>query len=223
MRRASVSAPNVQTLCLAQLAVMAGERGDWAAGGAFVRRAAAQMRHYGLAGFASEALVFAASAAVGAHRGRIEEAQADARTARELLATLTDFMPWYEAEARVALSWAALRLGDVADSRELLAEAARSARRVPDAPVLAAWIETGREQVAQAAAASMSDAATLTPAELRVLAFLPTHLSFPEIAGRVQLSTNTIKTQAHAVYRKLDAASRSEAVARATTCGLLDP
>jgi ATP/maltotriose-dependent transcriptional regulator MalT len=31
-----------------------------------------------------------------------------------------------------------------------------------------------------------------------------------------------VKTQAHAVYRKLDAASRSEAVTRASQLGLLD-
>ena len=62
----------------------------------------------------------------------------------------------------------------------------------------------------------------LTTAELRVLTFLPTHFSFREIAGRLYVSANTVKTQAHAVYRKLNAASRSEAVARAGELGLLD-
>jgi ATP/maltotriose-dependent transcriptional regulator MalT len=37
------------------------------------------------------------------------------------------------------------------------------------------------------------------------------------------VSANTVKTQAHAVYRKLDASSRSSAVTRARTVGLLDP
>ena len=60
----------------------------------------------------------------------------------------------------------------------------------------------------------------LTIAELRVLRFLPSHLSFREIAGRLHVSPNTVKTQAHGVYRKLGAASRSEAVARARTVGL---
>jgi LuxR family maltose regulon positive regulatory protein len=36
------------------------------------------------------------------------------------------------------------------------------------------------------------------------------------------VSANTVKTQAHAVYRKLDASSRSQAVARAVELGLLD-
>ena len=59
-------------------------------------------------------------------------------------------------------------------------------------------------------------------AELRVLRLLPTHLSFGEIAERLFVSPNTIKTQAHAVYRKLDASSRSGAVTRGRTLGLLD-
>ena len=52
----------------------------------------------------------------------------------------------------------------------------------------------------------------MTTAELRVLHFLPSHLSFPEIAARLCVSPNTIKTHARAVYRKLDATSRAEAV-----------
>ena len=64
--------------------------------------------------------------------------------------------------------------------------------------------------------------ASLTTAELKILQFLPTHLSFREIAERTFVSANTVKTQANAVYRKLDVCSRSEAVARARELGLLD-
>ena len=64
--------------------------------------------------------------------------------------------------------------------------------------------------------------ASLTTAELRTLHFLPTHLSFREIGERVYVSANTVKTQANAVYRKLDVSCRSEAVSRARQLGLLD-
>ena len=63
---------------------------------------------------------------------------------------------------------------------------------------------------------------SLTTAELRILRFLPTHLSFREIAERVHVSANTVKSQANAVYRKLDVSGRSEAVSRARQLGLLD-
>ena len=55
-----------------------------------------------------------------------------------------------------------------------------------------------------------------------MLQFLPTHLSFPDIAERLYVSANTVKTHARSVYRKLDASSRGEAVARARHAGLLD-
>ena len=63
---------------------------------------------------------------------------------------------------------------------------------------------------------------SLTTAELRILRFLPTHLSFREIAERVHVSANTVKSQANAVYRKLGVSGRSEAVSRARQLGLLD-
>jgi LuxR family maltose regulon positive regulatory protein len=55
-----------------------------------------------------------------------------------------------------------------------------------------------------------------------VLQSLPTHLSLREIAAVMRVSENTVKTQAHAIYRKLDASSRSEAVDRAQALGLLE-
>ena len=65
-------------------------------------------------------------------------------------------------------------------------------------------------------------ASTLTAAELRLLPLLTTHLSFREIAERLFVSRNTVKTQAISVYRKLDASSRSEAIDRAIELGLVD-
>jgi LuxR family maltose regulon positive regulatory protein len=64
---------------------------------------------------------------------------------------------------------------------------------------------------------------SLTTAELRILLYLPTHLSFREIGERTFVTANTVKTQANGVYRKLGARSRSEAVACARRLGLLDP
>ena len=62
----------------------------------------------------------------------------------------------------------------------------------------------------------------LSSAELRLVPLLATHLSFREIAERQHVSRNTIKTQAISVYRKLGAASRSEAISKAGELGLVD-
>jgi DNA-binding NarL/FixJ family response regulator len=52
----------------------------------------------------------------------------------------------------------------------------------------------------------------LTGRELDVLRLLQGDLSLHEIAGELYLSFNTVKTHARAVYRKLGAHSRGEAV-----------
>ena len=63
-------------------------------------------------------------------------------------------------------------------------------------------------------------ASSLTAAELRLLPLLSTHLSFREIGERLYLSSNTVKTQAYSVYKKLGVSSRSRAVARTRELGL---
>jgi len=65
-------------------------------------------------------------------------------------------------------------------------------------------------------------AASLTPAELRLLPLLATHLSHREIGERLYISRNTVKTEAVSAYRKLGASSRSEAVERAAELGLIE-
>ncbi len=63
----------------------------------------------------------------------------------------------------------------------------------------------------------------LSRSELRVLRYLPTHLSAPEIAGELYVSTTTVKTHMRNIYAKLDVHSRTEAVESARSLGLLAP
>jgi LuxR family maltose regulon positive regulatory protein len=120
------------------------------------------------------------------------------------------------------LARAGLRLSDRVSARGLLAEASRILRQTPDAVVLGEWIEQVRAQADAAAGSTVTSGWSLTTAELRVLQFLPGHLSFPQIAERLYVSANTVKTHVRAVYRKLDASSRGQAVERARDSGLLD-
>ncbi len=63
----------------------------------------------------------------------------------------------------------------------------------------------------------------LTETELRVLRYLPSNLSAPEIAAEMFLSTSTVKTHMRHIYEKLNAHRRTEAVDRARERGLLGP
>ncbi len=62
----------------------------------------------------------------------------------------------------------------------------------------------------------------LTDRELQVLVYLPTMLTMPEIADELALSQNTVRTHLKAIYRKLKAHRRTEAVDRARRLQLLD-
>ena len=61
----------------------------------------------------------------------------------------------------------------------------------------------------------------LSPTELRVLRYLPTNLSRPEIAGELSVSVNTVNTHIRNIYAKLQARDRSSAVQRARDLRLL--
>jgi LuxR family maltose regulon positive regulatory protein len=61
----------------------------------------------------------------------------------------------------------------------------------------------------------------LSPTELRVLRYLPTNLSRPEIASELSVSVNTVNTHVRNIYAKLQARDRSTAVQRARDLRLL--
>jgi LuxR family maltose regulon positive regulatory protein len=221
-RRGAVMVPAIEALCLAQLALVALLEGDAEEGTMLAERARSRIDARRLEGPVTRALVCAVSAFARAYRGRVQDARADVAEARALVGSLDPLAPWYDAQVRLALARAELRLSDVTSARALTAEAARFAARVPDAVRLRTWIDDAWARADTFSVEALAGPASLTTAELRVLRFLPSHLSFREIADRLHVSANTVKTQAHAVYRKLDASSRSAAVARARTIGLLD-
>ena len=61
----------------------------------------------------------------------------------------------------------------------------------------------------------------LTDRELSVLLFLPTMMTFGEIADELYVSINTVKSHVRSIYSKFDVTSRRHAVQRAHDLGLL--
>jgi LuxR family maltose regulon positive regulatory protein len=79
----------------------------------------------------------------------------------------------------------------------------------------------GRERTPTEDRERLSPAEELTPSELRVLRFLPTNLTRPEIGRELRLSVNTVNTHIRNIYTKLGATDRSSAVERARRLRLL--
>jgi LuxR family maltose regulon positive regulatory protein len=220
VRREPGALPLVLAAGHAQLALLAAEAEDWDAAAAHAR--AAREAAEPAAALPAALLALTATAVVGAHRGEAAEARRAAAAARELLGDGGGLPPWLAVEAHVWLARAELRLSQAAAARALLSRAARLLAGVPDAPVLGEWLHLGWERTDAFAAGATGELPALTNAELRVLRFLPSHLTFREIGDRLHVSANTVKTQALSAYRKLDVGSRSEAVARGRAVGLLD-
>ncbi len=63
----------------------------------------------------------------------------------------------------------------------------------------------------------------LSGSEVRVLRYLPTNLSAPEIARELSVSPNTVKTHIKHLYAKFGTHHRAEAVDLARALGLLVP
>jgi LuxR family maltose regulon positive regulatory protein len=216
------SMPVIAALALTELALDNVADGAWERGHDQIQDALATLQGHGLETLPSAALTHAVAALVMACSGSADDAKAEVVIASRRLDRLGRHVAWYEVQARVALARACTRLADVGAARSLLAQASRLARGPHSVPLFVTWLDQAWGEIDDAGAAALNGPGSLTMAELRVLRFLPSHLSFREIGERLNVSPNTIKSQAHATYAKLGAGSRGEAVAHAAALGLID-
>ena len=169
-----VAAPLVQALCLAQLALLALDADDLEGGRAARRPRAGPgrpLRPRGLPDRAPRVRRVGARARAPRPASRTRRRTCAARP--RCSPALTDCAPWYAVETHVTLARAALRLGDVAAARGLLAAAARGSARGARRGRAERWIAGVRAQVDAFSAACASGPASLTTAELRVLRVPP--------------------------------------------------
>jgi LuxR family maltose regulon positive regulatory protein len=131
-------------------------------------------------------------------------------------------LPWITVHVGLELTRAHLALGEASAARTILEETEHVLELRPQMGSLVGEADELRDRVAASSAPSGAWAMSLTGAELRLLPYLASHLTFPEIASRLFVSRNTAKTEAVAIYRKFGVSSRSEAIERAVEVGLLD-
>jgi LuxR family maltose regulon positive regulatory protein len=167
-----------------------------------------------LAGRPSSAIALAAVAQTSLQQGRWADARELVTAAEPLRPLLTEALPWLAVETRLALGRCYVRLRDADGARRVVAEIDAILDARPRLGVLVEHARTLRHETA-ALAQEQGATAGLTPAELRLLPLLATHLSFREIADQLQVSHNTVKTQAISIYRKLGVSGRSDAIAAA--------
>ncbi|MEZ0448261.1 LuxR C-terminal-related transcriptional regulator [Cellulomonas sp. ICMP 17802] len=198
-------------MVLAERAGVAVERGDWPAAVSAVHLATAIVVDGGYGSYWTSALVHAWAARTALHLGLRTEAIEHTRRALALRPLLTYALPVVSTQALLATGQACLGLGDLHAAAAVVRQAQEILHRRPglgDLPERAAALGALVRD-----AAAHGRPGTLTPAEVRLLPLLATHLTFPLIAERLGVSRNTVKSQAISMYRKLGVSSRSEAVA----------
>jgi LuxR family maltose regulon positive regulatory protein len=200
-----------------QKAAIAILKDDWTAARNFVARARELYEHFRLENVPTQAPFPAVAAMVAVHDGDLEAAASLAARGRILVARVVDMAPWLAVETRLVLGQVEHRLGRRSTAAQLSKEARSALERLSDAVSLEAHLRAFEETLGS----GLTPAEALTTAEIRLLSFLPTHLTFGQIADELCLSVNTVKSQAKAIYRKLDAISRHDAVDRASAMGLL--
>jgi LuxR family transcriptional regulator, maltose regulon positive regulatory protein len=206
----------------AQLALLAAKEGAWGEAGERARAAQTLVEETGLGDYSTTAMAHVATARVAVHEGRHDDAHTALARAHRLRPMLDHGVPWLTVQVGLELTRAHLALGDVGAARTILTETEAVLELRPNMGSLVEDARNQRDQVAAAAGSAGAWAMSLTGAELRLLPYLATHLTFPEIASRLFISRNTVKTEAVAIYRKLGASSRSQAIERAVEVGLLD-
>jgi LuxR family maltose regulon positive regulatory protein len=206
----------------AELALLGLDRGDLDAAEAQLARGHGFISDTEPGDDVGAAILFAAEARIalaGAQGTRAREALVFAQRLRP---AITHALSWFGVQTTLELAHAHLSLADGVGARALCLEADDLLHRRPALGTLVARTGLLRAELAGFSEPVSGWASTLTPAELRLLPLLTTHLTFREIAERLYVSRNTVKTQAISVYRKLDATSRSEAIERAIELGLVD-
>ena len=215
-----VGNPEGAAVALGERAAVAIGRGRWVEAEEFADRALRVTRRSRLEEYPPSALAYALAARVALHRGEAERADELLARAQRLRPRLTYALPHLSVQTRLELARAYLTIADAGGAETMLREIEALLRRQPDLGTLLPEVEEVRSSL-ETMRTNAPGASTLTEAELRLLPYLATHLSFREIGERLYVSRHTVKSQAMAVYRKLNVNSRNGAVERAGDLGLL--
>jgi LuxR family transcriptional regulator, maltose regulon positive regulatory protein len=203
-----------------ELALLAMDRGRWAAAAEHVEGALQAIEKHRMQDYAASLLAFAAAARLALHRGDSTEADRQLAQAMRARPTCTFVLPYLAVRLRLQLAKIYRANGDATTAHHLLKEIDDVLSHRPDLGALVDEVDEFR-QILTSSAPAGATGAPLSPAELRLLPYLQTHLTIREIGDRLFVSRNTANSEIRSIYRKLGVFSRSDAVQRAMAVGLL--
>jgi LuxR family maltose regulon positive regulatory protein len=211
-----------RTYALGYLAMISAEHGQHTDAELYIRRASGSGRDLGEAEHYVDGTVSLAAATILDARGN-GAAAAFAAAMAIMLARRDGAIPEL-AKALLIRADILARIGDHQTAKANVEEVEQLVRGCADPGVLPALLAAAERSIGIAIATrgvTSADREDLTPKEFEILRLLATRLSRREIAERLFVSINTVKTHQRSLYRKLDAEDRSTALARARNLGLL--
>ena len=202
-----------------ELALLAIDRGDWSRARDHARRGVATIDASHMDGYPTTALALAVAARVAVHEGDRENGERLLARGMRARVGCTHLLPFLSVRVRLQLAKAHVASGDRSAAWHLLREIDDLLHKRPDVGVLSTQVEDFRASMQ--GQPSSGGSVPLTPAELRLLPYLQTHLTIAEIGQRLFISRNTVSSEVGSIYRKLGVTTRGAAVERAVSLGLL--
>jgi LuxR family transcriptional regulator, maltose regulon positive regulatory protein len=218
---AAVRNPSVIAVSESELALLAMDGGRWPEAAGRVEAALAVVDEVRMQDYATSVLAFAAAARLAVHRGDMKGANRELTRAMRARPTLTFAFPFLAVRLRLQLAKVYWAIADYSAARHLLREIDDIVLHRPALGTLGQEVSDFRRIVTSNGQGGPAGGSPLTPAELRLLPYLQTHLTMGEIGERLFVSRNTVSSQVTSIYRKLGVSSRNDAVTQATTVGLL--
>jgi LuxR family maltose regulon positive regulatory protein len=206
--------------CESELAMLAMDRGEWNEAAGHLELALATIDEHRLHDYAMCLLAFAEAARLSLHHSDLDEVHRQLTRAMRARPSATYVLPWVAVRLRLELGKVYWAIADLGAARQLMREIGDIRRQRPELGTLTGQVEEFRALAAKADRAAAGPA-PLTPAELRLLPYLQTHLTSFAIAERLFVSRETVKSEISSIYRKLGVSTRDDAVQQATAIGLL--
>ena len=204
-----------------ELALLAMDRGHWSEAAEHLERAQTTIDEHRLHDYVTCLLAFAAAARLAVHRGDSTTAERELTRAMRARVSLTFVLPWLSVRVRLQLAKVYWALGEQATAHHLLREIDDVMLQRPQLGILVEEVASLGETIRSSASIGSPGASPLSPAELRLLPYLQTHLTYREIAERLFVSRNTVSTEVSSIFRKFGVSSRGAAVEHALSIGLL--
>ena len=210
--------PYAVVTALAVLSLIAADQDDPAAA-SLARGAVATAEAQGVTFEPLSGIVYLALGRALARQGELAEAEVQLERALELFEV--DSMGLHRTYGLLVLASVRHGRGDLPGARALADQARELVEQSTDPGMLPALLKQTEEALGSRPRRPVQLAAPLTERELAVLRLLPTRLSTREIGRELYVSPNTVRSHIQAIYRKLQANSRAEAVTTARQLGLL--